>query len=193
MNDNTHVRRSRYGRREFVLIMLGGGVAAACTPVRMGLRIYPEEFKFDNALVDETLRAYVLTVIPGLPEDTPDVTRPFYDELFGLGPYRGYLASDLCDRAERLTGNRSFAGLSYEQRALIVAAGMASGGVTTRLYNGSAFAVQIATYASIYDDGRGCPINEFEGRFTLKQMASVSDARFDRFVELTASGTGNPA
>lgn len=193
MNGGSKVGKCGYGRREFVLTLLAGGIAAACTPVRMGLKIYPEEFHADDALVDETLRAYVLTIIPGLPDDTPDITRPFHDELFGLGPYRGYLASDLCDRAERLTGDSSFAALAYEQRALIVAAAMASGGVTTRLYNGAAFAVQIATYASIYDDGRGCPINDFEGRFTLDQMATVRDPRFERFVELTASGTGNPA
>ena len=192
MNDYVRAKQSGYRRRDFVLIMLGGGVAAACTPLRMGLKIYPEEFHSDDALVDETLRAFVLTISPGLPEDTPDLTRPFYDELFGLGAYRGYLASDLCDRARRFTGDRRFARLTYEQRALIVAAGMAAGGLTTRLYNGAAFAVQIATYASIYDDERGCPINDFEGRFTLEQMADVQDAPLEQFRQTTGSGTGNP-
>lgn len=193
MGDTAQLPAPGYGRREFVLTMLGGGIAAACTPVRMGLKIYPEEFHVNDALVDGTLRAFVLTIIPGLPDGAPDLTRPFYDELFGLAPYRGYLASDLCDRARRLTGEAGFARLPYEQRALIVAAGMAGGGLTTRLYHGAAFAVQVATYASIYDDERGCPINEFEGRFTLEQMAGVPDVRLDRFAELTASGTGNPA
>ena len=193
MYDEERAGKSDVRRRDFIRIMAGAGLATACTPVRIGLKIYPREFEEHSQLVEETLRAFVLTIVPGIPEDAPDLTRPFHDELFRLDAHCGFLASDLCTRADRIAGNRRFALLAYEDRARVVADGLAAGGVTTRLYSAAAYVTQIACYASIYDDGKGCIITGFEGRFNIERMAGVRDPHLDLFREITSSGTGNPA
>ncbi len=179
-------------RRDFVRLLAVAGLATACTPVRIGLKLYPRDFHDHPELVDETLQAFVLTVIPGMPENDPDLTRHFYDEFLEIGAHREYLAYDLCVRAGRLTGERHFAALDYQQRERVVADGLAQGGVTTLLYSASVHVTQIACYAGIYDDEKGCPVTDFEGRFQIERMAGVFDPNLGSFREITAAGSGNP-
>ena len=50
-----------------LLTVASGGIAvmgpAGCTPLRAGLRLYPRQFKVDDALVDATLAAFVRAVV----------------------------------------------------------------------------------------------------------------------------------
>lgn len=180
-------------RRDFVRMLAAVGLAGACTPVRIGLKLYPTDFKKDAALVEETLRAFVLTVIPGMPPDDPDLTRHFHDELFEIDAHRAYLAYDLCSRGDRIAGCRRFAELTYGERERVVADGLEAGGVTTLLYTASIHVTQIACYAGIYDDDKGCPVTGFEGRFRLENLSSAKDPNLGSFREITSVGSGNPA
>jgi hypothetical protein len=192
MYNDERSRKTNVQRRDFIRIMAGAGLATACTPMRIGLKIYPREFDEHTELVDETLRAFVLTIVPGMPEDDADLTRQFHDPLFRLDAHCAYLASDLCSRAERITGDHRFATLAYEDRASVVADGLAAGGLTTRLYSAAAYVTQIACYASIYDDDKGCVITGFDGQFNIQRMAGVRDPHLDLFRDITSAGTGNP-
>jgi hypothetical protein len=179
-------------RRDFLRIMAGAGVATACTPVRIGLQMYPRDFHEHPEIVEETLRAFVLTVVPGVPESDPNLTRVFHDDLFRLEAHRGWLAYDLCRRAGDRTGDRHFASLPYADREGVVADALEAGGVTRRLYTAAVFVTQIAVYASIYDDDSGCHLWDYDGPFRIESTAGLRDPYLDEFRAITTAGSGNP-
>lgn len=179
-------------RREFLLLMASAGFASACTPLQIGLKIYPRDFKENTQLVDETLRAFVLTVVPGMPKDDPNLIRVFHDELFRVDTHRGWLAFDLCDRARDLTGEPRFVALEYADRERVISAALAAGGVTKRLYTAAIYVSQIAIYAGIYDDDAGCPVWSFDGGFRIEELAALPDPPPDTLHRMESAGGGNP-
>ncbi len=189
-------REPELSRRGFVRLLGVAGVVgagtAACTPLRVLLKLYPSRFDTDTELVDETLRAFVLTVVPGLPEDARDLTRQFYDDSFRLAKHRGFLAADLCERAGRVAHNLTFAALPYEQRARVVRDGLEAGGVTTKLYSGAVHLTQIACFSSMYDDEAGCPLIDFEGRFDPAHISETKYPDPGRFLAANTTADGNP-
>ena len=184
-------------RREALRLITVAGVGAAaavaggCTPLRVGLKLYPAEFKYDDDLVDRVLASFVRTVV--MDERTPDteLTRQFHDTTFALEPHRGFLAADLCERAGRLTGQRLFYLLDSADRTRVIADGLAAGGVSTRLYNGAIHLTQVAYYAGIYDDEKGCPAIGFDGRFQPGAVRT-SYAEPGRFRSAESTANGNP-
>ncbi len=180
-------------RRDFLRIVIGAGVASACTPVRIGLKLYPRDFDEHPELVEETLRAFVLAIVPGMRTDDPNLTRALDDELFRLEEHREWLAYDLCRRAGDYAGDRHFASLPLADRARVISGALESGGVTKRLYTAAIYVTQIAVYASVYDDERGCPLWGYEGPFRIERLAGVKDPHLDEFRSITAAGSGNPA
>ncbi|MEE8192453.1 MAG: hypothetical protein V3T74_06880 [Gemmatimonadales bacterium] len=166
--------------------------AGACTPVRIVLKMYPEEFETDPDLVDGVLRAFVTAVVPGMPGDHPNLTRAFYDDYYRLSKYRNFLAADLCERSRSMYGRTEFAELSLEQRTRVIEDGLDRGGVTKRLYVGAVFLAQIATYAGIYDAEEGCPLIGFQGRYDLSELAHVSHPHPERFLPPSRTTDGNP-
>ncbi len=179
-------------RRDFLRILAGAGVATACTPVRIGLKLYPRDFDEHPELVEETLRAFVLAVVPGMPPDDPNLTRVFHDELFRLDEHRAWLAYDLCRRAGDYTGDRHFAALSSAARGRVISGALAAGGVTTRLYTAAIYVTQITVFSSVYDDSSGCPLWHYDGPFEIEQLAGLRDPYLDDFRAITAAGSGNP-
>ena len=194
MSDKSCHREPELSRRGFVRLLgvvgVVGAGTAGCTPLRMVLKLYPSEFDTDPELVDRTLRAFVLTVVPGLPEDARGLTRQFYDESFRLAKHRGFFAADLCERAGRVANDRTFAALPYEQRAKVIRDGLEAGGVTTKLYSGAIHLTQIACFASMYDDEAGCPLIDFEGRFDPTTETNYPDP--GRFLAVNTTTDGNP-
>lgn len=189
-------RRPDLSRRGFVRLLGVAGIACAgtagCTPLRIVLKLYPSQFDTDPELLDGTLRAFVLTVVPGLPEDSRRLTRHFYDDSFRLAKHRGFLAADLCERAGRIAGHDSFAGLPYEQRSKVIRDGLEAGGVTTKLYSGAVHLTQIACFSSMYDDEAGCSVIDFEGRFNPARMAETTYPDPRRFLAANLTAAGNP-
>lgn len=182
----------RQAVRQFAL--LGAGAAAwACTPLRVVLRAYPDAFDEEPALTHGVLRAFVLTVIPGAPPDDPNLVRAYYDDDYPLARYRGFLAADLCARAERLFGRDRFDRLGPEQRTAVVQDGLGADAVTRRLYRGAVFLAQIAVYAGIYDDARGAPLSRFEGRYRFPGIAATTHPNPERFLARAITPDGNPA
>lgn len=188
-------RRAASGipRRDFLRLAAGAGLATACTPVRIGLKLYPPDFDEHPELVEETLRAFVLAVVPGMPSDDPNLTRVFYDELFRLAEHRAWLAYDLCRRAGNDSGERRFAALPLSARERVIAGALSAGGVTTRLYTAAIYVTQITVFSSVYDDSSGCPLWNYDGPFQIERLASVHDPNLDDFRAITAAGSGNPA
>lgn len=181
-------RRDAVGR----LALLTAGIAAGCTPLRIVLKGYPEAFETDDELVDATLRAFVATVIPGAPVDDPNMVRAYYDrDLSPLPKYRGFLAADLCSRAARRYGVPRFAALAVEERSRVIRDGIEASGTTRRLYEASIFLAQVAFYAGIYDDERGCPLIEWEGRYRPRPLSEISYPHPEAYLAAAATQNGN--
>lgn len=141
-------------RRAF-LAGAAGLLIQGCTALRAGLGCYPSRYTRDEGLIDSTLRAFVLTVIPGAPADGPDLVRIFSDPGFPLAAHRGFLVYELSSRAEALRGRERFDDLTEEERTAVVRDGLRSGdGLVAQLYRVAVFAAQVSFFGGIYDDGR---------------------------------------
>jgi hypothetical protein len=188
-------QESRLDRREAVrrLALLAVGVAATgCTPLRVVLRLYPEKFDRDLDLVDRVLRAFVATVIPGAPIEDPDLVRAYYDPYYPLAKYVDFFASDLCGRSERLFGDSAFDRLTPEERTRVIQDGLAADHTTARLYNGAILLGQVAFYASIYNDTKGCDLIGYEGRYQFRGLDAITYPQPESFFARATTADGNP-
>ena len=165
--------RSMTRREALKAIGLFGGVAlvSGCTPVRIGLGLFPTKFKEDDNLVRPVLAALADTIVPGSGLDEASLCRPFYDDRFPLAEYRGFLASDLCQRAWIEGRQRRFDQLGLAARVRVVESALKSDGTTRKLYTGAIFLTQIAFYTGFYGDV-GCPTIDFAGRYQPVPAAS---------------------
>src|SRR5574341_301375 len=74
---------------------LAGGLAAACTPVRIVLRDYPRRFETDAALTERVLRAFATAVLTEADPDAPHLVRALGDPAYPFAAYRAFFAGDL--------------------------------------------------------------------------------------------------
>ncbi len=178
----------------------GGGAlrAASFTPgsvisaVRMLLYLYPAKFRRDTVLQEHTLRAFVVTVIPGAEREDPDLVRMYYDTDYPFYPYTGYLVFDIETRTARRHPGTSFGELPPGERTAILSEALASDDTTSRLFKGAMLMAQVSYFAGIYDPGKGCPLIEFPGRnagFTPEEI-SLPDA--GDYLGEPATADGNP-
>lgn len=181
---------SRMGRREALKLLglVGAGAAfGACTPVRAFMGWYPARFR-DDELVGLVLEAFADAIVPNGGADPAELVRPLYDERFPLHGYGNYLAADLSRRARSECGDARFHLLSRADRTRAIDAGLGADGTTRKLYGGAIFLVQLGFYAGIYDDERGCPAIEFEGRY---RPYSLSERTYGRAEEFLADEIGH--
>ncbi len=196
---NTRERHSRslptHSRREVLGYLggiLAGTLATGCTPLRIAFSAYPEEYDREPHRVDRTLRAFAMTVVPGIPLDTPNLCRVFHDSYYPFHKYRNFFASDLCDRGTRLVGRSPFEWLSAADRARVIQDGLDAGGTISRLYAGAVYLIQIALLSGIYDDRNGCPLIGFEGQYQIRSAAELTYPIPDRFLASSRTRDGNP-
>lgn len=176
------------------LAIAGVGLAAVgCTPMRVVLHLYPEDFDESPELTRLILAAFVTAVIPGADAHEPHLTRALTDPAFPLARCAEYLAADLCKRSAGQFGTARFDALDTAQRTEVIKAGLAEGGTTARIYGGAIFLTQIAYYAGIYEDTRGCPLIGWEGRYQFRGIAATTYTNPQRFLARTVSADGNPA
>lgn len=167
---------------------------AGCAPARIILGAYPAAFKHDADLNDRVLRAFVATIVPGIPLDEPNLAKAFSDDFFPFAKYRAFFASDLCRRAGKLCRNESFDQLSLPQRTRVVQNGLQADSVTRRLYRGAIRLAQAATYGGIYNKHGDVPLIDFEGfRYAHGNPDACTYPDPQRFFAPTLSPDGNPA
>jgi hypothetical protein len=179
-------------RAEF-LGKLGAGAAAAlvaaCTPVRILLRAYPDAF--DRPAVSEpVLRAFVTTVIPGAKADAPHLVRAYFDAEYPFARHAGFFAHDLNARALRRFG-AGLATLPRAPRARVVEEGLTGDATTRKLYRAAIFIAQASFYAGIYDDQAGCELIEYRGASELLPLAQQVHPSPERFFGRGLTGDGN--
>jgi len=171
-------------------LITAGVAVSACTPLRIITGAYSDEFKHAGERVERVLRAFVLTVIPGAPANSPDLVRAYFDRAYPFARYAAFFASDLCDRAGKRFGHGRFWELALGQRTQVIRDGLSADGTTRKLYGGAIFLAQVSFYAGIYDDDTGCPLIDFPGRY---RGAAVSYDDAPRFLPAALTHTGNYA
>jgi hypothetical protein len=153
--------------------VLLAGIGAACTPARILLKAYPQEFEENPEAADRALRAFVGTVIPGAPMDDPNLVRVYHAPFFRFAPYAFYFVADLYQRAANMFGVERFDALGVTERTRVIEAGLDADSTTRKLYTGAIFLAQISFYAGVFDDDSGCPLIDFEGRYRLRPLAEL--------------------
>ncbi len=181
--------------RRAALKLLGasavGVMAAGCTPLRIVLHDYPDVFDQNQAGVERILRAFVTTVVPEAPIDDKDLVRVYYDEFYRLAPYRSFFASDLCERGRRSCGVYRFDRVSPEQRLQVVQDGLAADATTRKLYSGAIFLAQLSFYAGVFDDEKGCPLIDFEGRYRVRPLHELVYPNPEEYLGRSLTADGN--
>jgi hypothetical protein len=172
--------------------VIAAGVGAACTPMRVLVNAYPQAFDDDPALTERVLRAFTITVIPGAPALDADLTRAFVDADYPFAPFAAFFASDL-DRRGRERYGEAFEQLDPAARTTIIADGLAADATTRKLYNGAIALAQIAFYAGIYDDRRGCILIGFEGGYRWHPLTEITHPHPTRFLAEALTPDGNYA
>jgi hypothetical protein len=187
--------QKKVSRREAIkgLAVLTAGLGVGCTPLRIAMHLYPDEFDNQPERVDRVLRAFVATVIPGAPLDDPNLIRAFYDSYYPLAKCRNFFAADLCQRALNRFGTDDFERLAPEQRTGVIESGLSQSGTIGRVYTGAIFLTQIAFYAGIYDADRGCPLIGFDGRYRFRSVAQTSYPNPGSFLARARTADGNPS
>jgi len=172
---------------QFSLTLAVGG----CTPLRYALHLYPDGLDGTDA-GDRILAAFAHTVIPGAPPGDASIFRPLTDPELPFRRYSAFLAADLNRRARGAFG-RDFDRVTPGQRMEVVERALAADGTTAQLYGGAVYLVQIAYYAGIYDDQRGCPLIGFDGAYRFRGVEATSFPDPDHYLARQVSPDGNPA
>jgi len=184
--------RMRLTRREALRAMslVAAGLLGGCTPARIVLHCYPDEFSLRPGPADTELAAFADTVVPGITPLSDVGTRVFADERFPLHRVRAYFASDLRRRARGKNAG-SFNELPRAARESVIHEGMRAGGMRGRIYRGAVYLVQVAAYAGIYDD-TGCSLIDFDGGESLVAFDQQTYPEPERFLAVQLSADGNP-
>jgi hypothetical protein len=173
-------------RREFAarLAILGGALVSGCSAVRAVLHSYPSRYDTDAALRDRVLRAFVTTVIPGAPEDDPNLARVFTDRAFPFHEHAGFFVNELCVRS----GGERFDLLDPRGRTRVVVGAMRGDAVVARLVRGAVYLAQAAYYGGIYEPG-GCALIDVPGPtlFSRDELFYADAGRY-RAAERTTDG-----
>ena len=168
-------------RRAIALLgMAAAGLAApGCLVLDRVLSRYRVMLR-DNRRVEEAVyRGFVDAVIPGLDArtyDSPNLVRVFFDEDLPFADFHLDMSAHLCKSAAKHCDDWRYHTLDPERRREVIRRGIESGGLVQRLYEGTVFITQVATYANIYDDSRGCRLIDYEGTSGMLDWGRMSYA-----------------
>lgn len=192
--------RETLDRRRLIALLAvatAGLAAPGCIPLDRLLSRYRSMLGDDPELETSIYRGLVDAVVPGLDAgtlDSPNLTRVFFDEDLPFAPYHLDLSAHLCKSARRHFDDWRFDELNPAERRQVVRLGLNGGRLVGRLYAAGVFITQVATYAGIYDDDRGCAMIEYPGRNQLLNWGRMcyQDLRVSYTSDGVAPG-GQPA
>jgi hypothetical protein len=177
----------------------GGGLriasfspASVIAALRMLLYAYPARYRRDRVLLEKTLRAFVVTVIPGADRNDPDLVRMYFDTDYPFFPYTGYMVYDLARRTAHRHPGGSFGDLVAGERTAILSEALASDDTTSRLFKGAMLMAQVSYFAGIYDPGKGCALIDFPGKNDGFRQEEISLPDAGAYLGEAATAEGNP-
>lgn len=170
------------------MFFLMAGATFGCAPVRMAFDLKKENDAGDYNVINETLRAFVDTVIPGVEDTNPRMVEIFHDRFYKIHKFTYALARDLNKRSQKLFGS-DFYRLSLKERTSIIEDGLAANAIATRLYTGAVFFAQIVIYSGLTSNEKGCELIDFKG--TYHYVPTYNNT--NEFLGTPVTKTGNPA
>ena len=171
--------------------LITAGLAVACTPLRVLTHAYPRAFDDDPDLLDAVLRGFVKVVIPGVPDGDPNLTRAFTDPRLPFARYAAFFAADLSRRARKRFGPGPFDTLPAADRAAVIREGLNADPTTRKLYGSAVVLAQVAFYAGIYDEQKGCELIGFDGGYHARSLTDITHPDPERFLPAAATADGN--
>ena len=170
------------------MFWLMAGVSMSCNSIKLVFDIKKETVFDDPTNEDCTLRAFVGTVIPGVDITKPHITEVFRDDFYQFRKYKSVFANDLNERSSKLF-NEKFEQLSAKDRTKVVADGLDSNRVVSKLYGGAIYLIQIVVYSGVANQDNGCPLIDFKGTYDFEATTYPDNIKF--FSE-SITQTGNP-
>jgi hypothetical protein len=171
------------------LPLAGGSGAIGCSTLRLASGLTPGARRRALGRESGVMEAFCATVVPVTAEEAADVVRVYRDPEFPLAQHLPLLIRDLDARS----GGEGFDRLPADARREIVLDGSEANGPIGRLYRGAILLTQVAFYASIYDDERGCPAIDYPGAGELTELAEQTYADSSSFLGVSYSPDGNPS
>ena len=183
-------RRAMLGR--LGVVVLGAAAATGCAPTFVINALYPEAGQLDDTTVARTLRAFVETVLPDAAE--PElVARLFAEPALKFADYRRAFVADLRRRSLELNGTEQYEVLAPGERRDVVKAGLDSGAISGRLYNGAVFLTQVVFYGGLWHPQGACPCIGFMGPYVFQGYAALTYPDPDTYLPGCLTSDGNPA
>ena len=179
------MKSKHFSRRQALGAFAYLGIASACTPIKVLLADKkPPDYTFDT-----TLRAFMETIIPGIPVDALDLTSIFYDAYFPFYSYKEILAEDLDKSSFSQYRVKRFYDLELAQREEIIERKLKKKGITQQLYVAAIWLTQLTIYTGNYNSEGECYLIDF------KCMDSKTDsyANLTTFLGEPATKNGNPS
>lgn len=163
--NNSPSKMANCNRREFItkLAILSGAALVSCTPLKIILKNYSDEFESNDTIKINNLRAFVTTVIPGVDANDVNLCKIFNDGFYGFENYCGFFIFDICKRSQKMFGEKLFCDLNVEQRTDVILSGLDADATLNKIYTAAIFMSQVSYYSSIYDDENGCELIDFGG------------------------------
>jgi len=179
------MRTKRYTRRQALAAFACLGITSSCTPINA---LFANK-KPPDQTIDITLRAFMETVIPGIPINAQGLTGIFYDVYYPFYPYKKVLAEDLNRESYKKYNSKKFYNLSLEKREQIIERKLSKNGITQKLYVGAIWLTQLTVYTGIYNLEGECSLIDF--KCMDSKTISYSDAT--SFLGVPATNNGNPS
>jgi len=163
--------------------------APGCSTIRLAGAVVPGAMDRAHRREPAVMQAFCRTVVPVADADVAQVARVYEDPQFPLAARLPLLVRDLEGRA----GGDGFDSLGGAARERIIQAGASARGPVGRLYRGAILLTQVAFYASIYDDARGCAAIDWPGAGRLPARAEFTHPDPGSFFGRSLSADGNPS
>ena len=171
------------------LPLLGGSGAIGCSTLRIASGLAPGARRRARDREADVMQAFCTAVVPVSADEVNDVARAYRDPEFPLARHLPLLVHDLDARSH----GAGFDRLADDERREIVLDGSEARGPVGRLYRGAILLTQVAFYASIYDDERGCPAIDYPGAGELADRALQTYADPESYFGRSHSADGNPS
>lgn len=155
----TSSRRNFIVQLSLVSLFAGSG----CSAIAKIALSYPDEYDTNTLLVQNNLRAFASTVLPGIDVQDPNIIKAFSDEYYPFYKIRGFFLHCLNKASKRQFRTEQFCELNEDQRKYIVQDFLDAGGRKRQLFKVAILLVQTSFYSGIYDASKGCKTIGFTG------------------------------
>ena len=131
-----------------------------------------------SGVKDDTLRAFIETVTPGVNGKHPDLTKPLYDRYYRFDKALAILVNDLNNKARMIYSRTYFSQLPPTDRERIIEKGLKTGLILSKVYQGSIYLVQALVFTGAYNKENSCHLIDFKGEYNYEAATYPNQREF---------------